>query len=110
MRLPKKVKINNIPFKIIKDPERSGASFSYDKAEITIGTKGLADCEILEYFLHEVTEICMIERGMRSMRCRPDTDEPEFLFVGAHRAFSDVVTDVSIIVGDLLKLNGAKNL
>ena len=82
-----------------------GAKFSYEKAEITIGTKKLADCEVLDNFLHEVAEISMVERGMRGTKCKPQTSAPEYMFSGGHRAFSDVVTDVSTVVSDLMKLS-----
>ena len=106
MRLPKTIKINGIPFGIIKDSKKTGANFDYEDATITIGTKKLKDCEVLENFLHEVTEISMVERGMRSIRCKPDTGVREYIFSGDHRMFGDVVTDVSMIVSDLMKLKG----
>ncbi|KKL89078.1 hypothetical protein LCGC14_1918270 [marine sediment metagenome] len=104
MRLPKRVKINGIPFDVVKDPKTMGGKFSYDDTKIEIGTKKLADCEVLENFLHEVAEISMVERGMRSARCKPTAEATEFVFSGNHRMFSDVVTDVSNIVSDLMRL------
>ncbi len=104
MRLPKRVKINGIPFDVIRNTKKMGGKFSYADAKIIIGTKKLADCEILENFLHEVAEISMVERGMRSTRCKPTAESPEYTFSGNHRMFSDVVTDVSNIVSDLMRL------
>ena len=104
MRLPRKVKVNGIPFNVTKDRTTMGARFSYPNATITIGTKKLSDGEVLENFIHEIAEISMIERGMRSTRCKPDTESDEYIFCGDHRAFSDVITDVSTIIGDLMKI------
>jgi len=103
MRLPKKVRINNIPFKVIRNRKSFGSSFSYRKTLITVGSKGKPR-EILEGFLHEVAEISMVERGMRAAKCKPQYKSNEYVFHGSHRDFQDVLTDVSGIVGDMMKL------
>ncbi|MCK4500747.1 hypothetical protein KAU11_09615 [Candidatus Babeliales bacterium] len=103
MRLPRKVKINGIPFSVERDKKSSGARFSYSDAKIVVGSKSLADCEVLEAFVHEVAEISCIERGMRSALCKPQ-DSPEYMFSGNHKKFSDVIADVSTVVSDLMKL------
>lgn len=104
MRLPKKIRINNIPFRVVKDKTCFGASFSYRKALMTIGTKGDSR-EVLENFLHEVAEASAIERGIRSVRSKPSGEENEYMFSGSHNDFRDMMTDVSVIVGDLMKLD-----
>ncbi len=103
MRLPKKVRINNIPFKVQRNRKSFSSSFSYRKALITVGSKG-APREALEGFLHEVAEICMVERGMRASKCKPQDKSNEYVFHGSHKDFQDVITDVSSIVGDMMKL------
>lgn len=103
MRLPKKVRINNIPFKITRNRKSFGSSFSFRKALITVGSKGKPR-ETLEGFLHEVAEISMIERGMRASKCKPQYKSNEYVFHGSHKDFQDVMTDVSGIVGDMMKL------
>lgn len=103
MRLPKKVLINNIPFKVIRDKKHFGGHFSYKKSSITVGSKGKPR-ETLENFIHEVAEISAVERGMRGTKCKPTGKTDEFIFHGSHREFQDVVTDVSRIIGDLMKL------
>ena len=105
MRLPKKVIVNNIPFKVVKDKRSMRASFSYSNSTVTIGTKTLADREVLDSFIHEIAEISSVERGVRSQRCKPQ-DSPEYLFAADHRAFSDVITDVSGVVAGLMGLRG----
>ncbi len=103
MKLPKTVKINNIPFRVVRDRKSMACSFSYRKSIITIGTKTMADCEILENFIHEVAEISCVERGIRSSRCKPQQGA-EYVFSGNHSKFQDMITDVSIVVADMMKL------
>lgn len=104
MRLPKKVVVNNIPFSVKRNRKSMGSSFSYGKGEMIIGAKGLADCEVLEGFIHEVAEISAVERGMRSVMCKPSGGGPDFVFTGNHRVFNDVISDVSRVVADLMRL------
>ena len=103
MRLPKRVRINNIPFKVQRNKKSFGSSFSYNKGLILVGTKGKPR-EALEGFLHEVAEISMVERGMRASKCKPQDKSNEYVFHGSHKDFQDVLTDVSSIVGDIMKL------
>ena len=103
MRLPKKVRINNIPFKVTRNGKSFGSNFSYNKGLISIGSKGKPR-EALEGFLHEVAEISMVERGMRATKCKPQDKANEYVFHGSHREFQDVITDISSIVGDMMKL------
>lgn len=104
MRLPKKVRINNIPFNVTKNHKTAGSEFSYQKLNISVGVKRNSDRETLTGFLHEVAEISMVERGMRSAKCRPSVDSNEYVFNGSHKDFTDVMSDVSGVVGDLMKL------
>ena len=103
MRLPKTVRIANIPFKVIKDKKSLRSGFSYGASTITIGTKTMADCEVLDNFIHEVAEISSVERGLRSSRCKPQ-DSPEYVFCGDHGKFTAMITDVSIVIADMMKL------
>lgn len=103
MRLPKTVRINNIPFKVVKNGKSLRSEFSYNKSTIIIGTKTMADCEVLDCFIHEVAEISSVERGLRSSKCKPQ-DSPEYVFCGGHKKFSDMITDVSIIISDMMGL------
>lgn len=103
MRLPKKVRINNITFRVMQNKKSFGSSFSYIKALITVGSKGTPR-EALEGFLHEVAEISTVERGMRASKCKTQYKSDEYVFHGSHRDFQDVMTDVSGIVGDMMKL------
>jgi hypothetical protein len=104
IRLPKKVIINNIPFKVIRDNKYAGGSFSYSDATITVGTKRLSDREILENFIHEVAEISTVERGMRGSKCKPLNGSEDYIFAGSHAQFGDVISDVSWVIADLMKL------
>jgi len=104
-KLPKKVIINNIPFKVTRNRKMSYSEFVYDKSEITIGSsKLLSDREQLMNYIHEVAEIAMIERGMRCKRCKPTVHMEEYVFTGGHREFADVISDVSGALADLMNL------
>ena len=104
MRLPKTVHINNRPWDVVKDARRSEADFAYSKMKIEIGTKGNADREILTGFMHEVAEISAVERGVRSQKCMLQHEAGDFVFTASHRQFCDVISDVSGIIGDMMKL------
>ena len=105
-QLPKKVIINNLPFNVVKDKTRAGSNLSYNDTLIRIGTKNASDREILESFIHEVAEIAMIERGMRTTRDKSQATSTalEYVFVGSHGQFNDVMTDVAGVLADMLKL------
>lgn len=104
MRLPKKVRINNIPFKVKKNPKSGGSEFSYCGLQISVGTMMNCERETLTGFLHEVAEISMVERGMRAAKSKPQDSANEYIFHGSHKDFTDVISDISSVVGDLLKL------
>ena len=103
MRLPKKIRINNIPFKVVKDKRKYGASFSYKKSLMVIGSKGDTR-ETLENFIHEIAEVSSVERGLRCEKSKSSCDVNEYVFCGSHNDFRDMITDVSNIVADLMKL------
>ncbi len=106
MKLPKKVLINNIPFKIVKDRKMfGGGSLSYKKSEIRIGMKGMSEREVLENFIHEVAEVSTVERGVRGSKCKPLQAEPEYIFACGHREFEAVINDVSGVIADMMKLD-----
>ena len=104
MRLTKTIRVNNIPFKVVKDNKISGANFSYKKMEIRIGTKGNSEREVLTGFMHEVAEISAVERGVRSTKCKVQHEDNDVVFAASHERFTDVISDVSSIVGDMMKL------
>lgn len=104
MRLPKKVRINNRPWEIVKDSKVSTANFSYRTMKIKIGTSGNSDREVLMGFMHEVTEISAVERGVRAEKCILQHEANDYVFTGSHKQFTDMVSDISSIVGDMMKL------
>ena len=104
MRLPKRVLINNRPRVVVKDAEASDAGCSYKEMKIRIGTKGNADREVLTGFMHEVAEISSVERGVRSQKCMLQHEANDYVFTASHKQFCDVISDVSGIVGDMMKL------
>lgn len=104
MRLPKKVRINNRPWQVVKDKRTSTAGFSYDKMKIRIGVCGNSDREVLTGLLHEVSEISAVERGVRSTKDMLQHEANDHVFTASHKQFCDMMSDVSGIVGDMMKL------
>jgi len=105
MRLPKTVRINNRPWRVKEAKSTSGSHFSFNNMTIKVGTKNNSQREILTGFMHEITEISCCERGVRCLTTR-DTGagNGDYRFVGNHEQFSDVISDVSSIIGDMMKL------
>ncbi len=104
MRLPKRVLINNRPWDVAKDSKVSTAVFSYKKMKIKIGTAGNSDREILTGFLHEVAEISTVERDVRSQKCMLQHEANDYVFTASHKQFTDVISDISSIVGNVMGL------
>lgn len=104
MRLPKKVLINNRPWGVVKDSKISTMDFSYKKMAIKVGTAGNSDREILTGLMHEVAEISAVERGIRSQKCMLQHEAGDFVFSASHKQFSDMITDISSVIGNLMKL------
>lgn len=104
MRLPKKILINNRPWTVEKTSKISTADFNYKKMKITIGTASNSDREILTGFMHEVAEVSATERGIRSQKCMLQHEASDFVFTGSHKQFSDMISDVSGIIGGMMKL------
>ncbi len=105
MRLPKKVTINNRPFSVVRDVKNSCDHFDYKTMRIHIGTYGNSDREVLTGFMHEVAEISAVERGVRATKSVIQHEANDTIFVASHKDFSDVISDISGIVGDMMKLD-----
>jgi hypothetical protein len=104
MRLPKKVCINNRPWMVIKNKKTSNCSFSYRDMKINIGTNKNSKREILGGFIHEVSEISCVERGVRATKDTIQHEANDMVFVGDHEKFSSVMNDVSRIISDIMRL------
>ena len=104
IRLPKTIRINNRPWDVVKDKKVSTMDFSYKKMAIIVGTVGNSERELLTGLMHEVAEISAVERGIRSQKCMLQHEAGDFVFSASHKQFADMVSDVSGIVGDMMKL------
>ena len=104
MRLPKKVRINNRPWVIEKDNKKSVCSFDYHNMKIKIGTSVNSKREILTGLMHEVAEISAVERGIRCTKDMLQHEANDHVFTSSHKQFADMVSDVSSIIGDMMKL------
>jgi len=104
MRLPKKVRINNRPWEVCKNNKESISTFNYRKMKINIGTLCNSDRELLNGFMHEVAEISAVERGIRSQKSMLQHEANDYVFTASHKQFSDMLSDISSIIGDIMKL------
>lgn len=104
LRLPDRVLINNRPWKVVQDSKVSSGSFHYEDMKIRIGTLGNADREILTDFIHEITEISCVERGVRATKNVIQHEADDYVFFASHGAFCAVITDVSEILGNMMRL------
>lgn len=86
----KKLKVNSYIFTIEWDKTHaSGASFSYTKRFINIGTKAWDNDEIFMMLCHELMEISAIEMNVRLNR--PDCYD-DYIFVYDHRQHDSIAS------------------
>lgn len=81
---PKKITHIGREWDILVEEKSGGASWDWDKAVITIGTKGQA-IEILDRILHEILEMTLMSMDAR-FYCQSSDDN--YLFVMDHRVFT----------------------
>lgn len=84
----KAIQVNVYHFNITWDKTMGGASFSYPKQELFIGTKNNTDKEIFMLISHELWEMCALEMHVRFDRTDCNGD---YLFVYDHRQHSTMV-------------------
>ena len=78
----KKLRVLSFSFNIEWDKSHEGGMFDYEENIISIGVKNNDDSRILMILVHELTEICAIEMGVRFRR--PDVHD-DYMFVYDHR-------------------------
>ena len=78
----KKLRVNVTTFDIKWDKTLSGASFSYGRCELVIGTYKATEVQVLEAVCHELMK--MVAEEMRVRLYRPDCDS-DYIFVYDHR-------------------------
>lgn len=104
MRLPKKVTINSRLWSVVTDRNKTHSHFSYEDRIITVGArKPHIRGDILRGFLHEIAEISSVERGVRFTRDKELGGNCDYIFCANHDQFDDMISDVSNIIGKLLK-------
>ena len=85
----KKLKVLSFSFDIKWDKSNDGGMFDYNDRIISIGVKSNDDSEALMILIHELTEICAIEMGVRFRR--PDVND-DYMFVYDHRQHGTMTT------------------
>ena len=108
IKIPKTIIIGHRDFSVIIDKKDSGASFSYKKMTIKIGTANNTPREIFEHFMHEVMEIICVEKGIRSSKCLTEASDLDYVFTASHREFCLLTTELSRIMADLICLKDIK--
>lgn len=93
MRLPDKVSICGVLYKVKQDPTIAGGSFDTSKAEIVIGTAVKHD--IPDTFLHEICEGILAVRNMRYAKQVPEPDNGDYVFHFNHEEFHHAVADIA---------------
>lgn len=95
----KNIKVLAVNFNVLWDKTSGGASFSYDKLTIKIGTKNLGDGEIFDHICHEIMEIVSLEMHVRFYRtdCRDD-----YMFVYDHRQHSTMMCMFSSLISQFI--------
>jgi len=76
------LKANSYQFEVKWDKDSGGASFSYSKKEIIIGTRNNDNSVIFMLLCHELMELAALEMNVRLNR--PDCDS-DYIFVYDHR-------------------------
>jgi len=101
MKLPKKVYIAGVEWRVRTDPHKSGGMFDGAKFEITVGTK--YPQYTLNTFLHEVIEALMSERRLRYVIPYDVRENGHYLFSFNHKEYEDLIMDLSLVLKDLIK-------
>lgn len=78
----------------------NGASFSFFKREIVIGTKDKK--KAFEYLVHEVVEIVLTHHDVRyHLTGRDDLYNHDILFAFTHNQFDLIATDIAFAIRQL---------
>jgi len=94
MRLPRKVSICGTPYTVKRDRKRSEGygRGNTRKRVIIIGSKHSDSFYAFETFVHEVTELCMLENGLRFNR---DYNNDDFFYMVNHHELDRLTTDIA---------------
>lgn len=93
MRIPEKISICGVSYRVKQDPTIAGGSFDTCKAEIVIGTAVKHD--IPDTLLHEIIECVYSIRNMRYTKQVPDPDNGDYVFHYDHEAHHHAVADIA---------------
>jgi len=98
MRLPKKVKVLERVYPVVKVKDRYGGEIADGKIYV-----GIADQrDILANFMHELCEVILIEFGFRYQNW-PLPDNSNYVFVMNHREFDLFIRELSKIIRQMIE-------
>ena len=110
MKLPKKIKLLNRIFEVIRTDDLSLAYFMFrdpdNDGKPTIGIKKkLRDEDLIEAFIHEITEL--IYELLRVRYTRPD-DSTAFEFHYTHKEHDTAAKMLAGVILELIRVNNKK--
>jgi len=100
MKLPAKVTISGIDYKVVKNPNRDGAHVNDETLTIEIGTFG---GEALNNFLHETIEAILRDNRLRYRNGYADTGSTGYIFVFTHKEFNNIIPQIATAIKEILK-------
>lgn len=94
MRLPRKVTISGKVYKVRRDPKAHNGygRGNTRKRVITIGSKARNPEAAYETFVHEITELVLLENSCRFNR---DTND-DFFYLVKHHELERITSDIAI--------------
>lgn len=93
MKLPNKITVCGVSYRVKKDRTCTGGAFDTEKAEIVIGTRVPHD--VADTFLHEVIELVYATRNMRYVKPVPDPDNGDYVFHYSHEEHHQAIADIA---------------
>jgi len=96
MRTPDKIDITGHEFKIIRQPSKFDANFSFNDRVINLGTRWKHEEDIINVLIHEISEIIHVSLGNRY----DDIDNDSFFFLFNHSKFTN---HNEILIGTLIR-------
>ena len=101
MRLPSKVTISGKVYTVKRNPKK-GTGYGRGNVlyrTIVVGSQGGHTESAFETYIHEITEVAMIENRLRYNR----DGEEEFFYLMAHVEVNRLASDIAIAVRPMIK-------
>lgn len=100
MRLPSKVTICGVEYKIVMNHNRDGAHVDNKNLLLEIGT---FNGQALNNFLHEIIEVILRDNLLRYRNCYINSGDVDYMFVFDHKDFSNIIPQIATAIKGILK-------